>query len=137
MSAYRVKPGQIPKHLKVPRVPPQTPRPSGSRPPIRGAAPGEQSAVENVQRKSWFGLTNRDRSTGWFGQQKRRDIAREHPHARLREPRNIRMYDLLVKGSVPGMSCISCPFSRLTLSQFFLSTLFSMQRRENTRTWLL
>jgi hypothetical protein len=117
MSAYRIKPGQIPKYLKVPRIPPQAPRPSGTRPPIRGSSPDEQNAVGNAQRKPWFGF---HRSTGWFGVPKRRDIAREHPHARLKEPRNIRIYDLLVKGSVPGMTSIILHFPVLTLRPVLL-----------------
>ncbi|PVF92830.1 hypothetical protein CPB86DRAFT_790781 [Serendipita vermifera] len=108
MPNYRVRPGSIPKHLKLPLQPPVAPqRTSDGRPPIRNAPSTNDSNATDApsapQSSSWFTLPRfRAQESSWFSRQRRlRDIAKAHPHARLRDPKSVRIYDLIAKTSVP------------------------------------
>lgn len=117
MSAYRIKPGAIPKHLKPPK---QTPRPAGSRPPIRGAKESDAPI-----KTGWFGLPRRQPAAkGWLARENRRNIAREHPHARLRDPTGLRIYNFVVKASVPGQLVLTGLLLRLMKPQLALVLYF-------------
>ncbi|KAG9037449.1 hypothetical protein FS842_003352 [Serendipita sp. 407] len=101
MPSYRVRPSAIPKHLKIPQKPPAAQRLLDGRPPIRDttkASPNGNAAVVNSQPPSpaWFRLPS-FRTTGI------KDAAKAHPYVRLRDPRSLRLYDLLTKLSVPTL----------------------------------
>jgi hypothetical protein len=112
MPNYRVRPGSIPKHLKLPLQPPvAAQRGPDGRPPIRNSpSVGDSNAADTAdtvstpRSSSWFTLPRfRAQESSWFSRQRRlRDVAKAHPHARLRDPKSIRIYDLIAKTSVPS-----------------------------------
>ncbi|KIM19390.1 hypothetical protein M408DRAFT_31265 [Serendipita vermifera MAFF 305830] len=122
MPSYRVRPGAIPKHLKMPAQPSAAPaaaRPSKVKPPIRKATassspgmfdnasdpPADPFATSTSGGKGTVFQLPRFRASreSWAGRSgEYRDAAKAHPYAKLKDPLSVRAYDWIVRLSVPG-----------------------------------
>lgn len=120
MPSYRVRPGAIPKHLKITQQLP--PASSGinsqyfvkGKPPIRASTVSPDTQLTNLSfssaadapQSAWFRLPRmRAEERSWFSRTTNaRNAATAHPYSKLRDPLSIRIFDLIAMGSVPGMS---------------------------------
>jgi len=131
MPTYRIRPGVVPKHLKVPKQPP--PAPAGSphskiKPPIRKALPNQPSGASKVvpsgssvdggsagtnSASGGFSLQLprfRASRESWIGRNSAyRDVGKIHPYAKLKDPLSVRVYDWIVRLSVPGSHSLFRP----------------------------
>ncbi|KIM19388.1 hypothetical protein M408DRAFT_40661, partial [Serendipita vermifera MAFF 305830] len=111
MPSYRVRPGAIPKHLKMPTQPSAAPtaaRPSKVKPPIRKAtsssSPGMFDNASDPPADPFATSTNAGSGTSWAGRSgEYRDAAKAHPYAKLKDPLSVRAYDWIVRLSVPAL----------------------------------
>ncbi|KIM27353.1 hypothetical protein M408DRAFT_330071 [Serendipita vermifera MAFF 305830] len=123
MPSYRVRPGAIPKHLKMPAQPSAAPaaaRPSKVKPPIRKATassspgmfdnasdpPADPFATSTSGGKGTVFQLPRFRASreSWAGRSgEYRDAAKAHPYAKLKDPLSVRAYDWIVRLSVPAL----------------------------------
>ena len=104
---YKVHPASIPKHLRIPR-PPTTPaatlKPSSLTPsfaPSTLSTPTSFSSTPGSDAADiWFSLP---RFRVGLPQFRARRAAEHHPVAKLRDPISLRVYDFIVRASVPAL----------------------------------
>lgn len=102
MPSYRVRPTSIPKHLKIPQqaLPPRTTLNPAARPPIRGS-----TSPDNATPAMTSLLTGYREGAASFWSRKNNtatDNRNRHPHAKLRDPLSLRIFDMVAKSSIPG-----------------------------------
>ncbi|CCA73154.1 hypothetical protein PIIN_07108 [Serendipita indica DSM 11827] len=110
MSAYRVRPGAIPKGLKIPERPLPPLRTVNERPPIRNDIPID-AATSSLKRSaalhpiSLTATPQRARNdAAWLPKSiSARNAAKAHPYAQVKLPRSLRAYDLITALAVPGL----------------------------------
>lgn len=109
---YKVHPASIPKHLRIRRPPtPSTPaaalKPSSLPPsfaPSSPSSPSSSSAFSSTPASDasdvWFSLP---RFRVGLPQFRARRAAEHHPVAKLRDPISLRVYDFIVRASIPAL----------------------------------
>lgn len=161
MPSYRVRPGTIPKHLKIPAQPSPTSVAlplSSVKPPIRKAStPTSASIPQNpsILSANHIGQFPKAANPGTFqiprfgaskegwsaGKSEYRNVANVHPFAKLKDPLSVRAYDWIVRLSVPSEST-SYSFILEMLeanlqSQHYCFISYSGRRQEKSRILLL
>jgi len=107
MPSYKVHPASIPKHLRIPR-PPRSPaatlKPSSLLPSDAPCTPSSPTAFSSTPAVDapdvWFSLP---RFRVGLPQFRARRAAEHHPVAKLRDPAPLRIYDFVVRASVPAL----------------------------------
>lgn len=109
MPSYKVHPASIPKHLRIPR-PPKAPtatlKPSSLNPSVAPSTSSETSAFPSMSTSDastsdvWFSLP---RFRVGLPQFRARRAAEHHPVAKLRDPISLRIYDFVVRASIPAL----------------------------------
>jgi hypothetical protein len=107
MPPYKVHPASIPKHLRIPRplkTPATTLKPSSHPPsalPSATSSPSVFSSTPAVEASDiWFSLP---RFRVGLPQFRARRAAEHHPVAKLRDPVSLRVYDFVVRASIPAL----------------------------------
>ena len=109
---YKVHPASIPKHLRIRRPPtPSTPaatlKPSSLSSSVASPTPSSPSSPS-----TFLSTPALDASDVWFSlprfrvglpQFRARRAAEHHPVAKLRDPISLRVYDFIVRASIPAL----------------------------------
>jgi len=109
MPSYKVHPASIPKHLRIPRpptAPAATLKPSSLPPSVAPSTLSSPSAFPSTPAVAagasdvWFSLP---RFRVGLPQFRARRAAEHHPVAKLRDPLSLRIYDFVVRASIPAL----------------------------------